>query len=154
MRYHWLSLIITDYHLLSLIIWKSEKNMTDSLTQWVADNLKSRDASASKKLTLSKLSTPMLVEVNPGCRVVTASGSCLQSLQRSWLWFTAFYAITMVEMLFLILMFKWWHVECWLQGVTMMAKATWCEVYEFLVVGFLFNWYWFARKNRKTKSGH
>ena len=42
--------IIIDYHWLSLIIWKSEKNMTDSLTQWVADNLKSREASASKKL--------------------------------------------------------------------------------------------------------
>ena len=49
--YHWLSLIIIDYHWLSLIIidyLKIWKNMTDSLTQWVADNLKSRDASASK----------------------------------------------------------------------------------------------------------
>ena len=49
--YHWLSLIIIDYHWLSLIIidyhWLSE-NSKLSISGWLTDNLKSRDASASK----------------------------------------------------------------------------------------------------------
>ena len=56
--YHWLSLIIIDYHWLSLIsliiidyLWLSKhlKKVNHSLTHWLTYNLKSRDASASKK---------------------------------------------------------------------------------------------------------
>ena len=44
--YLWLSLIVIDFHWLSLIIWKSKTKLNRS----AADNLKSRDANASKNV--------------------------------------------------------------------------------------------------------
>ena len=50
-EYHWLSLIIIDYHWLSLVIidyqWLSDN--LKKVSHWLTDNVKSRDAGASKK---------------------------------------------------------------------------------------------------------